>query len=247
MTHFADVYPRLAHSPHNEDLRVDESHRIRPSDYEPRRTKLCIYGAGRGKHEAPLDDPTWEVWALNLVPPLDSQGRLRADVWFDLHQRCAQTEDDMRWLRMCPFPLYVPPDLEDVSPRAIHYPLTAIEDAYGEYWACTFAYQIALALWMGCFTDIGLFGVELAWGTRRERSVEWANTCYWLGRAEERGLMIHLPTDSMLGRHVGRYGFEYLAEKNEVRLYTDSDWPGPEVTLDAAGSLPLAGLIEGND
>lgn len=240
---FADLYPTLAHSPHNQLLRV-EGHQVLPALGEPRRSMVCIYGAGRGRHEAPLNDPLWEVWALNLVPPLDRQGRLRADVWFDLHERLAQTADDMRWLRMCPFPLYVPPDLESVSPQTVHYPLAEIEDAYGGYWACTFAYQIALVLHLDCFTDLGLYGVELAHGTRRERTVEWANTCYWLGRAEERGLTIHLPSDSMLGRHVARYGFEYLKEKNEVKKYTCGSWPGPDDNLDVAGSLPLIGTVE---
>lgn len=237
--HFADLYPTLAHSPYNEVLRVVDS-AVRPSTMEPRRTMVCIYGAGRGRHEAPLDDPQWEVWALNLVPPLDRQGRLRADVWFDLHQRHAQTADDLRWLRMCPFPLYVPPDLEGVSPQTVPFPLADIERRYGGYWACTFAYQIALALHLDCFTDIGLYGVELCYGTRRERTVEWANTCYWLGRAEERGLTIHLPSNSSLGSHVARYGFEYDKERDGVLKYTrDADWPGPEPTVDTAGSLVL--------
>lgn len=37
----------------------------------PIRKKVCIYGAGLGRREAPLDDPSWYVYALNLVPPFD--------------------------------------------------------------------------------------------------------------------------------------------------------------------------------
>jgi hypothetical protein len=221
LQHLADRYTAWPMSPHNEWLRVVDRG-IRPGD-EPRRNKVLIYGAGLYRDEAlpKLDDPTWEVWALNLIPPFDSAGRLRADVWFDLHQRKAQTADDMRWIAACPFPIYVPPDLEDASPNAVHFPLAEIETTLGsDYWACTFAYQMALVL-VGPFTDIALYGVELAFGTQRERSVEWACVAYWLGRIEERGLRVHLPAHSTLGSHPARYGFEYDAEIDAVKRYVD--------------------------
>lgn len=193
------------------------------------RRKVCIYGAGLGREQAPLFDPDWEVWAINLVVPYtresvegEAQPRLvlRADRWFDLHQRRAQTADDLRWIANCPVPIYVPPDLLDAGPNCVRFPLPEIERLFGvSYWTCTFAYQIALAMWEGVATDIGLYGVELAFGTERERSVEWACTAYWMGRAAERGIRIHVPEPSTLGRHCARYGFEYDAEKDEVERY----------------------------
>ena len=221
------------------------------------RRKVCIYGAGLGKHEAPLDDPSWEVWSLNLVPPLDSRGRLRCDKWFDLHQRKAQTKDDLRWIAACPVPIYLPPDLMDASPRAIRFPLEEIEKALkSKYWAVSFAYQIALVMYENwkwadsvidgakatdlvvedvCekamsnmpYTDLGLYGIELAWGTERERTVEWACASYWLGRAQQSGLRIHTPVkeQSLLGQHYARYGFEYQEEIDAVNLYVGKvDW-----------------------
>lgn len=213
--HLADFYPRMEHSPLN---LFDPQGNLHPIG---KRQKVCIYGAGLGRNEAPLDDPEWDVWALNLVVPRDSQSRLRADMWFDIHQRVAQSDDDMRWLALCPFPLIVPDDLVFVNPKAQRYPIEKIEAVFGGYWACTFAYQIALAL-VGGYTDIGLYGVELAWGTARERTVEWACVSYWVGRAEERGVTIHLPNNSTLGCHVGRYGLEYKEECEAVRAYTDT-------------------------
>jgi hypothetical protein len=214
-SHLADR--DLVMSPLNQRLRVVDGRICYPD--EARRKRIVIYGAGIGRQEAPLDDPSWTVWALNLVTPFDSQGRLRADVWFDLHQRKAQSADDMRWIRACPFPMYVPPDLAYAPKHAVRFPLEEIEAQMGEYWACTFAYQIALALYEGA-TDIGLYGVELAFGSDRERTVEWANTAYWVGRAEERGITIHLPRRSTLGRHPARYGFEYHEEIDAVKEYT---------------------------
>lgn len=184
----------------------------------PRRDKVCIYGNGLGRGEAPLDDPSWEVWALNVIPPLDSQGRLRCDRWFELHERKAQSADDMRWIAMCPVPLYVPPDLLGDSLMAVRFPLERLEERFPGYWACTFAYQIALALSEGV-ADIGLYGVDLAYGTVRERTVEWACVSWWIGYAEGMGARIHLPEKSRLGRHPHRYGLEYDEEKGAVEAY----------------------------
>lgn len=218
--HLADRWRQFAMSPLNASPFFEGAHvQVGPGSL---RKKALIYGNGLYKNEALdlLSDNAWEVWALNLIPPVDSHGRLRADVWFDLHQRCAQTVDDMRWIEACPFPIYVPPDLMDGVPNARRFPLQEIELQCGAYWACTFAYQIALAMYLG-MTDIGLFGVELAYGTERERTVEWACTAYWLGRAEERGIGIHLPANSTMGRHVARYGFEYYDELDQVAGYTE--------------------------
>lgn len=189
--------------------------------------KVCIYGAGLGKNEAPLTEPEWDVWALNLVPPTYRQnGRmfLRVDRWFDLHQRKAQTPDDMRWIAECPVPIYLPPDLMDASSNAVRFPLEEIEAEFGAYWAVSFAYQTALVMYEnvknpGRWTDIGFYGVELAHGTERERTFEWACLSYWIGRAEQSGLNIVLPNGSLLGRHFYRYGFQYTEELEAVKTF----------------------------
>lgn len=186
----------------------------------PKRDGVIIFGAGHGHREAPLDDPRWSVWALNTVAPLDSLGRLRADRWFELHQRCAQTEQDMAWLAKCPVPLYVPPDLVDVNPLCVRFPLEKLEREFAPYWSCTFAYQLALAMSEG-YTHIGLYGVELAYGTPRERTVEWACVSWWLGFAAALRIKIYLPRHSRLTQHSHRYGLDYDAEKNATDDYIE--------------------------
>jgi hypothetical protein len=213
--HLADR--EFAHSPLNDPPEVLDRYSA-DFDWGSRR-KVLIYGGGLGKREAPLDDPGWSVWAINLIPPLDWRGQLRADLWFDLHQRGAQTEDDMRWISGCPFPIVVPPDLMDATERAVEFPLTRIRSEFPNApLACSFAYQIALALSEG-FKEIGLFGVELAYGSPRERTVEWASVNWWLGLAEGRGVKIHRPLNSRLGRHPRLYGLEYDEEIKDTRHY----------------------------
>ena len=207
----------LAWSPLNQPPAILDARDGRVA-WDQSRSKVCIYGAGLGRDEAPLDDPCWTVWALNLVPPLDRQGRVRADAWWDIHQREAQTADDLRWIARCPVPIYVPADLLDASPLAVRYPIERVEAAYGSYFVCTFAYQIALALLEG-FREIGLYGVELAYGTLRERTVEFACVSWWMGYAEATGVVFHLPHGSRLGRHPFRYGLEYRDEIGDVNRY----------------------------
>lgn len=188
-------------------------------DYGRDVDRVCIYGAGYGSAEAPLEDESWVVWALNLIPPLDSQMRLRCDVWWDVHQRVAQTEDDLRWIAQCPVPIYVTPDLLSLGPHCVSYPLHSVK-AYGGSFACTFAYQVALALSLGV-KEIGLYGVELSLGTTRERTVEWANLSWWMGFASARGVTFRLPSgaETRLGTHQFDYGFEYMAEIEDVKRY----------------------------
>jgi hypothetical protein len=205
------------------------------------RRKVLIYGAGHGRDQALplLSNPEWDVWALNLVAPFDTHGCLRADHWFDLHQRHAQSPDDLRWIAGCPVPIYLTPDMMDASPMAVAFPLEKIERAFrSSYWACTFAYQIALAMHLG-YSEIALFGVELAYGTGRERTVEWANVAYWIGRAQGYGVRIGLPVGSLLGRHPARYGLEYTEELNAVKAYTDAYDKRDELRTD--GGLNIGG------
>ena len=197
---------------------------LSPLNGQPHGKNVLIFGAGHGKDEAQmiLSSPQWEVWALNLVPPIDADGQLRADRWFDLHQRRAQSPDDLRWIAKCPVPIYLTPDMMDASPNARTFPLEGLERQFGKhYWACTFAYQIALAISEG-YTRIGLYGVELAFGSGRERTVEWANVSYWIGMAQMAGVRILKPSVTMLAEHPFRYGFEYTEELEAVKTYTDA-------------------------
>lgn len=230
-THLADLDLEL--SPYNVPAIITSARKGTVTLAEPRK-KVAIIGAGHGRAHAPYDDDGWEIWGLNAVAPQDRFGRLRADRWFEMHVMAAQSEADMRWIRKCPFPLYLVPDAAEkvlalrVSgssgdgdvPMAVRYPIERMEERFGAYWACTFAYQIALALDEG-FTDIGLYGVELCYGTMRERTVEWACVSFWIGLAQGMGVNIHLPPGSRLGRHSYRYGIEYYQEKQEVEQYVD--------------------------
>lgn len=215
--HLADR--NLRESPLNRPPKIVQENGEPWFDFTGCPERVLIYAAGLGKTEAPLDDPSWHVWALNLVAPMDSEDRLRCDLWFDLHQRVAQTDDDMRWIRKCPVPIVVPDDLADVSPNAIEFPLYRVLTTFPVApFACTFAYQMALAL-LAEFDTIGLYGVELAYGSERERTVEWACVNWWIGYAEAMGIEILRPQNTRLGRHPYLYGIDYQAEIESTKAY----------------------------
>lgn len=185
---------------------------------------VCLYGNGYGRTAAPLDDPDWEVWAINTVPPLDRAGRVRADLWWDLHQRCAQSADDLRWMAALPVPLFTTHDLLDVGPHAVRFPLERVDadvtPGLNPPYACTFAYQIAYALLVG-LKHVGLFGIDLAYGDRREKRVEWASTNWWIGYAQAHGVTFSRPSGSRMGAHPHRYGFDYQAEVDDTKRYVE--------------------------
>lgn len=241
--HLADQ--RLTWSPLNAQFEIIEK-REGKILFNPTRRKVVIYGCGSGKEQVveKLHDPDWDVWCLNLIPAFDRDGHVRADLWWDIHQRCAQTPDDMRWIESVPRPIFVPADLVDAGPNCVRFPYEELEQRFAtNYWACTFAYQIATALYLG-YTDIGLYGVELSLGTRRERTVEWACVSYWMGFAEARGVAFHLPATTRLGTHPFRYGIEYDAEIADVKAYVESTTPGDVFAIAVERGIDLSDLSD---
>lgn len=184
----------------------------------PKRRKVAIVcNHPLTKYDAPLDDPTWEVWSLNSVLPIDSAGAIRADRWFELHPLEAQTKAEMQFLEELRVPVYMF-DVYPTIPCSVRYPMERIEQHFGvqpggpgDFFSCTMAYQIALAIMEG-FLAIGLYGVELDRGSDRERTVERAAVCYWLGVARGMGIQVVIPEASTLLQHPVRYGYDYDGE-----------------------------------
>jgi hypothetical protein len=178
----------------------------------PHRSRLAIVGGMPLRHVIPFDDPDLEVWSCNLVLCLDRQNRLRADRWFELHPMSVQNENDMEWIRDNPRPLYTL-DHEPSFPKSLRFPMEAVEAlGYANYFSCTFSYQIALAIVEG-FEEIGLYGVDLVYGSDREREVELPSVTYWLGLFQGRGGRLAFPEHSSTLHHQHRYGYDYWHEK----------------------------------
>ncbi len=192
------------------------------------RQQVAILGAAEldRRERPPLHDDAWDVWGCNSLwaRAIDDAGLLRADAWFELHPLSAQTEQELLNMLTCPVPLYVLDDVQvqflEQAKQDVHYParweafpFSVIQEKFPwqNYYTCTFAYQIALALYLG-YETIGLWGMELWQGSVRERRIELPCVTYWIGIARGMGVRMVTPTYSRLATYPYRYGYDYDAD-----------------------------------
>lgn len=232
-------------SPYNAPTRVLDARVV----CDPPRKKVVIIGFSDTAMavKAFQRDPTWEIWGLNHGYALslfwDEWHRFRADRWFEMHPIRVQPVNDLSWMHTCPIPIYVldqrDPHPEGYSPNTVTYPREACEHvlpvpfANPGYWACTFAYQIALAIVEG-FEEIALVGLDFA--SPREWLFERSNTLFWAGVAAGRGIKLSWPRHSTIFEHPYAYGYDYEGEiqwcQRGVDRWTNA-W-GYELRPDAA-------------
>jgi len=170
--------------------------------------KLAIVACGKSHKEAPYNDECYEIWSLNEheIP--------RYDVMFELHPMEVQNEKELDFLYHCEKPVYV---LEETPlvPKGIVYPLEDIlENLWAiDYFTCTMAYQIALAIHLG-FKYIELWGMNMDVGSSRERTIESACIQCWFGIAKGLGIDIRWKEHPMFYRY--NYGYDYHKEMLNV-------------------------------
>jgi hypothetical protein len=188
--------------------------------------KVAIVGmAPSGDGIIPWRDPDWEIWGLNdlyLLYHGDGPNDPKPFTgWWELHGDTPLTRDrrpagHFDVIKAMNIPVYYlhgdPP-----TPNAVKVDVDALAKQGRDYFACTFAYQIAKAMEMGA-TEIALFGTPLA--TNREVVVERPCVAYWLGLAEGRGIKVsvHHVWDTALLRHPFRYALDDRQER-EAAMY----------------------------
>lgn len=213
-------------SPHNVGLSINpETGRFVWPEGKPSRRIAVIHGSGGWRamrDEGIFDSDEYVIFSLNNFWPRsrDSQDRLRADCWFELHTPTPGIQDpnDMQWLRECPVPIYTTEPFPE-NPRAVRWPLEYYVRKYGRsYFACSFAAEILTAFEEG-FEELRLYGLSLLLGTKRECTVESSNVNFWLGYVMGRGMRVVIHEDDFLLRHEYVYGFQYWKERRWVEDY----------------------------
>lgn len=225
-----DIRPYVI-SPHNAGLHVRDGLVVYPPGV-PRRRKVAIWGFGSTSvRRVPFDSDEFIIYAINngWNAARDSQDRLRADVWWEMHQITPddlgpdagtpiQDTNDMRWINTCPVPLYTT-EPWPANPNAVVWDIEFFSYVFRPYFTCTFAMQMAQAIY-DRYEEIHLFGVMLLAGTQREATVESSCLNYWLGLAEGRGIKVVVPDeDGLLLAHPYYYGHEYWLERRWVEKY----------------------------
>lgn len=164
----------------------------------------------------------------------------------DLERPLGQGGDPphLAWLREPhPFPIYVMDPMENVTadgdgdplasvaerygfPSAVPFPKTQLLSQFMRYFTNTVSWQIAHAIWEALldesyvFSDLALFGIDMATGT--EYAAQRPSVEYFLGLAQGLGVQLHIPETSDILKAAQLYGGEDeqsgMRAKVDVRL-----------------------------
>lgn len=198
--------------------------------------KVAIVGTAPYDEPVPFGEPGWEVWGLN-----DGYTRFPEDLpaftaWWEIHgdtelTRARRPEGHFARVAAMGIPLYYLHG-EPPNSQSVHLDVDALATVGRDYFACTMAYQMALALSMGA-TEIALFGIPLMGA--REIVVERPCMSYWVGLAEGRGVPVRVCHTQAVGlmRYPHRYAYHDTQEREDaywatVRLTDDTNYWLPE-------------------
>lgn len=206
-----------------------------------RQRKVALIGSVRQTLQyAPFDDPSWEIWAHNSLPPRAIDWG-RVDRVFDLHpphvfqtkQKCGR-RDYYGWLQSLRVPVYMQKHYPEI-PSSVRYPLERIQAEWPLLpFGSQTAYMVALALSEGV-THLGLYGIHYTAEPEREDQRE--NAVLWVGIAYGRGVHVAIPKGCTIARTPAElYGYEsHTPEKYAQRLASFRAWRTEQIKTDIPG------------
>lgn len=176
--------------------------------------KIAIIGTAYSTVEkAPYDDKSWQIWNMGA----NYVRKKRFDRWFEVHSFELLSASDahvsyLEFMKECG-PKLISGHPHELIPEATPYPLDTIVQTYGDYFTCSAAWMIALAIHEGA-TEIGLWGIDMS----VESEYGYQKPCveHWLGYAKGKGICVSLPPDSPILRSGCLYGFESLKFSGEL-------------------------------
>ena len=146
---------------------------------------------------APYDDPDVDIWVLNEMHAFPWMKR--ATAWFQMHPRNSferevavrNVRGHYEWLQQeHGFPIYMQFEHDDI-PDSVEYPLHAVIDHFfgrvrrgkkkTKYFSSGFNYMMALALHLGVYQRIEIYGFEMA--GQEEYAPQRPGAYLWLGVA----------------------------------------------------------------
>jgi hypothetical protein len=170
--------------------------------------KIAIIGTTISLHDAPYDDPDWEIWGLNGGYIVLQQKRW--DKWFDLHDldilKEIHHDEYLPFLKSAGDRLYMNKKYEEF-PDANVFPYNDLVSKYGNYFTNTIAWLIALAIEQEP-EEIGIWGVNMACDTEYFHQRPCCE--YFMGIAEGKGIKVTIPESSELLKGTHLYGVEDL-------------------------------------
>lgn len=189
----------------------------------PHRTrKIAILGFAETVKDAPVNDPTWELWGMNgfwraAKPDFGIDvPESRYSLWFDMHSveytraygKAAGFGDAQeRWLeQQHPFTVFMLDD-SPAFPSVLSFPIDRVVKSAGrDYFTSTVAYAIAYAASLPDVAEIGLWGIDLAHDTEYGDQRPCAE--YHIALAEGKGIKVTTHAKAALMKQRHRYGYE---------------------------------------
>lgn len=191
---------------------------------KPQKDKVIILGFAPDTRDlAPIEDDSFDLWALNelyLDMPKVAQN---AAAWFQLHgyePPDVRDKEQPKNLSQLNCPVYMWGKHRDI-PNSVEYPLTDILkrfDIYGEgmapdvvqqrdrsYFTNSISWMTALAIHKG-YKEIWVYGVNMA--QTQEYEKQRPSCEYFLGFARGAGIKLYLPPQSDLLRSWMLYGYD---------------------------------------
>lgn len=180
--------------------------------------QVCILGTAETMHEAPFDDPTWEMWAVATA--IGSPGLKRLDRVMELHGRDSWGQR-IAEINAAKIPVWMWQHYDEI-PLSEPFPVHDITAKFRSYFTNSISFLIAKAIMDG-YTDIALFGVHMA--TNTEYSHQRPSCEYFLGYAEAKGINLWIPDGADLLKAARLYGFEPAgdAQKKLNKLKLDME------------------------
>jgi hypothetical protein len=195
--------------------------------------RVAIVGTAPSWINAPWDDLSIEIWGLNdgyMCRDAHGQGMRRATRWYDLHPldkmwfrdpkkrevhineipkgHYVRPEGHVEWLKTqaVTIPVYLQAEPPSDWPANAHrFPVEAVKERFGNYWASGPSYMLAQALMEG-YTEIQIFGIHLS--TQAEYLEQRPNFEHLLGIAKGMGVKVLMAEASPLLKHGWAYGYE---------------------------------------
>lgn len=165
--------------------------------------KICILGCAPSWKDAPFDNNSVEIWILNsylinLIP--------RFDRHFDVHIPhiyCTLNDNYKKWIQQNQDKVYIS-DKCDLYPNANIIDWQMLVQKHGKYFTSSIAWMMAVALEQPKLSDIYLCGVDLV--QKEEYQVQRPCVEYFIGKAKERGIEVHIQPTSTLLKSEKLYG-----------------------------------------
>lgn len=175
------------------------------------REKVVILGTATTKDQAPLEDESFDVWAVSPYVSYPGVVSDNVDVLFEMHPKRYWGHPEIT-ARLTQFhgPV-VMQEAYDEIPNAVAYPIEDVEavfkiPAMGEelYVTNTISYMVALGVLLG-YEEFHLYGVHMSHNT--EYGYQKPNCEYFLGYLAALGKTVVIPKGGELLRTPYLYGY----------------------------------------